>query len=92
MPQNRIRDAARLPVVHQPAARPDAPERRRAHPIARRRRAVLHDAVAGADVVQQEIAERTKTPLGTVKTRVRLGMMKLRELIRPYLSEGRDVS
>ena len=28
---------------------------------------------------QTEIAERTKTPLGTVKSRVRLGMTKLRE-------------
>jgi RNA polymerase sigma-70 factor (ECF subfamily) len=43
-------------------------------------------------LTQQEIADRTKTPLGTVKTRVRLGMMKLRERIRPYLSEGRDAS
>jgi RNA polymerase sigma-70 factor (ECF subfamily) len=42
-------------------------------------------------LTQQEIAERTKTPLGTVKTRVRLGLMKLRERIRPYL-EGRDAS
>ena len=31
-----------------------------------------------------EIAEKTATPLGTVKTRVRLGLMKLRERIRPY--------
>jgi RNA polymerase sigma-70 factor (ECF subfamily) len=42
-------------------------------------------------LTQQEIADRTKTPLGTVKTRVRLGLMKLRERIRPYL-EGRDAS
>jgi RNA polymerase sigma-70 factor (ECF subfamily) len=31
-----------------------------------------------------EIAEKTATPLGTVKTRARLGLMKLRERIRPY--------
>jgi len=43
-------------------------------------------------LTQQEIAERTRAPLGTVKTRVRLGLMKLRELIRPYLVEGRDAS
>jgi RNA polymerase sigma-70 factor (ECF subfamily) len=42
-------------------------------------------------LTQQEIADRTKTPLGTVKTRVRLGLMKLRERIRPY-PEGRDAS
>jgi RNA polymerase sigma-70 factor (ECF subfamily) len=35
-------------------------------------------------LTHQEIAERTSTPLGPVKTRVRLGLMKLRERIRPY--------
>ena len=43
-------------------------------------------------LTQQEIAAKTGTPLGTVKTRVRLGLMKLRERIRPYPSEGRDAS
>jgi RNA polymerase sigma-70 factor (ECF subfamily) len=43
-------------------------------------------------LTQQEIAERTKAPLGTVKTRMRLGLMKLRERIRPYLLEGKDAS
>ena len=32
---------------------------------------------------QSEIATRTRTPLGTVKSRVRLGMSKLRDQLRP---------
>jgi RNA polymerase sigma-70 factor (ECF subfamily) len=39
-------------------------------------------------LTHQEIAERTATPLGTVKTRVRLGLMKLRERILPYRKSG----
>ena len=30
----------------------------------------------------------TSTPLGTVKTRVRLGLMKLKDRIRPYIQGG----
>jgi len=35
-------------------------------------------------LTHQEIADRTRTALGTVKTRIRLGLMKLRESMRPY--------
>jgi RNA polymerase sigma-70 factor (ECF subfamily) len=33
---------------------------------------------------QSEIAERLGIPLGTIKTRMRLGMIKLRDLLAPY--------
>jgi RNA polymerase sigma-70 factor (ECF subfamily) len=36
---------------------------------------------------QSEIAERLAEPLGTIKTRVRLGMQKLRESLRPFFFE-----
>ena len=37
---------------------------------------------------QSEIATRTSTPLGTVKSRVRLGMAKLRDQLRPETEQA----
>lgn len=41
-------------------------------------------------LTHQEISERTGSPLGTVKTRIRLGLMKLRETMGSYW--GRDAN
>ena len=38
-----------------------------------------------AKIVGSEIALKLNQPLGTVKTRTRLGMMKLRDTLRPML-------
>jgi len=38
-------------------------------------------------LTQQEIAERTGTPLGTIKTRMRLGLLKMREELQRFDDE-----
>ena len=38
-------------------------------------------------LTQQEIAEKTGTPLGTIKTRMRLGLLKMREELRHFDDE-----
>lgn len=39
---------------------------------------------------QSQIADYTKTPLGTIKTRVRMGMQKLEHILRTYGYRGRE--
>lgn len=62
----------------------------------RRRREVVRSALASlpapqrdalelgyfGGLTQQEIAEKTGTPLGTIKTRMRLGLLKMRDELR----------
>jgi RNA polymerase sigma-70 factor (ECF subfamily) len=38
-----------------------------------------------SSMTQTEIAKRLKLPLGTIKARIRRGMLKLRDLVGPEL-------
>ena len=69
--------------------------------VAERARAV-RDAMAALPLLQRvavelayfeglshtQIGERLEQPVGTVKTRIRLAMLSLREKLKPYLEEG----
>jgi RNA polymerase sigma-70 factor (ECF subfamily) len=39
-------------------------------------------------LTQQEIADKTGTPLGTIKTRMRLGLLKMRDELRRFYDEA----
>src|SRR6266498_2329683 len=56
---DRIVEAERQSVMHQLGPRTDAPERSSSHHVPGASAAVLDDAVARPDVVQQEVAERS---------------------------------
>ena len=55
---DRVLEAKAREIVHEAGAQPQTPERRGPDLVPRRRPSVLHDSVTGAEVVQQEVAER----------------------------------
>src|SRR5262245_57217570 len=60
---DRIVEAERQSVMHQLGPCTDAPERRSSHHVPGASAAVLDNAVASSDVVQQEVAERANCPV-----------------------------
>lgn len=88
-----LNDAQHTP---QPDRLEDIVDVRRRREVVRSVMAQLPDAQREAlelayfgGLTQQEIAAKTNTPLGTVKTRMRLGMLKMRDELK-RLDEGID--
>ena len=90
-PEGRVHDDAGLTLQQLPATSPDAASQILAAERGQRVRRALEalpflqrvaiELAYFEGLSQREIAERLEQPLGTVKTRMRLGLLKLREAL-----------